>query len=153
MIYRRATLTDIDELVANRIDMRQERENDKDIADQCDFQERTYSYFRKHISDDSYISWIALDEDKVVATSGLCFYFAPPTYKNPSGIVAYIMNMYTKPEYRNKGIATKLLGYIVEEAKSRNCIKITLNASDMGRPVYEKFGFIDIKDDMVMYLE
>ena len=153
LIYRKATLADINELIENRIAMRLERESDRENVDQDDFRKRTYDYFLRHMQDDSYISWIAVEEDMIVATSGMCFFYSPPTYRNKSGITAYIMNMYTKPEYRKKGIATKLLSFLIEEAKNKDCIRITLNASEMGRPVYAKYGFKDSNDDMVMYID
>lgn len=153
MLYRKATLSDIDELVSNRIEMRIEREAKENLADFSDFHRSTYDYFLKRLSDESFIAWIAVDGNRVIATSGLCFYYAPPTYKNRSGITAYIMNMYTKPGYRNQGIASKLLGYLIEEAKSKGCTKVTLNASDMGRRIYEMYGFKDLQNEMVYYIE
>lgn len=51
--------------------------------------------------------------------------------------------MYTKPEYRGRGIATSMLARLAEEAKRRGVKKLWLGASKMGRPVYEKFGFKD----------
>ena len=71
--------------------------------------------------------------------------------KCPTGKVTYISNMFTYPEYRKHGIATKLFALTVEEAKKQGCIKILLNATDMGRPLYEKFGFKDTANDMVYY--
>ena len=152
LIFRKATNDDIDDLVENRIRMRIEREDSRKEVDFDDFQRRTYEFFLNHIQDESFIAWIALDEGKVIATSGLCFYHVPPTYENLSGITAYIMNMYTIPEYRERGIASRLLEYLIEEARSRSCLKVTLNASQMGRPLYEKYGFKDICNDMVIYL-
>jgi GNAT superfamily N-acetyltransferase len=40
-----------------------------------------------------------------------------PAYSNPQGTNAYIMNMYTRPEYRRRGIASKTLDLLVQEAK------------------------------------
>ena len=152
MIFRRATLADIDDLAECRLEMRLERETDKTVVDTEEFRSNNYDYFKRHLSDGSFISWVALDNGKIAATSGLCFYYAPPTFNNPTGVTAYIMNMYTKPEYRKKGIATKLMEYIIQEAKSRACSKITLNASDMGRPIYEKLGFKNVHEAMVLYV-
>jgi GNAT superfamily N-acetyltransferase len=145
-------LDDIHELVKNRIKMRSEREENNESVDWDDYSRRTYNYFAKHISDDSFTAWIALYGENVVGTSGICYFYAPPTYGNLSGITAYIMNMYTLPEYRKMGIASKLLDYIIEEARKKNCTKITLNASKMGKPLYERYGFKDVENDMVMYL-
>lgn len=58
------------------------------------------------------------------------------------------MNMYTKPEYRRKGIALKTLNLLVEDAKNRGITAISLEATDMGRPLYEKYGFVKMKDEM-----
>jgi GNAT superfamily N-acetyltransferase len=59
--------------------------------------------------------------------------------------------MYTLPRYRNKGIATQLLERIVKEAALLGCDKITLNASPMGKPLYAKFGFNNVENDIVFY--
>jgi len=74
----------------------------------------------------------------------------PPNYSNQSGKVAYIMNMYTLPEYRRQGVAAELLKRTIEGAKACGYSKITLHATDMGRPLYEKFGFRDVQGDMVL---
>ena len=62
------------------------------------------------------------------------------------------MNIFTFPEYRGQGIGTKLFEMIVEEAKIRGCKKITLNATDAGRPLYMKYGFTDVIGDMVFHV-
>ena len=65
-----------------------------------------------------------------------------PTFHNPSGNKAYIMNMYTRPEYRRQGIARKLLTILINDAKARGVSFITLEATKMGRPLYENAGFV-----------
>lgn len=92
-------------------------------------------------------------EDKIIATSGITFYSVPPHKKCSNGKVAYISNMFTYPEYRNRGIATKLFALSVDEAKKHGCLKIQLYATDVGRPIYEKFGFKDSTNDMAYYIE
>ena len=62
-----------------------------------------------------------------------------PTYNNPSGTKAYIMNMYTKPEYRRKGIAYKTLDMLIKDIKSKGISAISLESTEMGRPKLE-FG-------------
>lgn len=71
-----------------------------------------------------------------------------PTYHNPSGKKAYIMNMYTKPLYRRNGIAKRTLALLVEDAKKRGITSISLEATEIGRPLYEKFGFVQMKNEM-----
>lgn len=71
-----------------------------------------------------------------------------PTYHNPSGKKAYIMNMYTVPEYRRRGIAIKTLDMLIKDTKNKGITSISLEATDMGRPLYEKYGFIKMNDEM-----
>lgn len=71
-----------------------------------------------------------------------------PTYHNPTGQKAYIMNMYTRPEYRRRGIAFGTLELLVEDAEKRGVTAISLEATDMGRPLYEKYGFVQMESEM-----
>ena len=58
------------------------------------------------------------------------------------------MNMYTKPEYRRKGIAIKMLDILVKESNNKGITAISLEATDMGRPLYEKYGFVKMNNEM-----
>ena len=51
-------------------------------------------------------------------------------------------------EYRRKGIANNTLKLLVEDARSRGINEISLEATQMGRPLYEKFGFVKMNDEM-----
>ena len=56
--------------------------------------------------------------------------------------------MYTNPEHRRQGIAYKTLDLLVKESRKRGIFAISLEATDMGRPLYEKYGFIKMEDEM-----
>ena len=58
------------------------------------------------------------------------------------------MNMYTNPEYRRKGIAYKTLDMLIKDIKSKGISSISLEATAMGRPLYEKYGFVKMNDEM-----
>lgn len=58
------------------------------------------------------------------------------------------MNMYTNPKYRRKGIAYKTLDMLIKEIKSKGISSISLEATDMGRPLYEKYGFVKMNSEM-----
>ncbi|MBE6829383.1 MAG: GNAT family N-acetyltransferase [Ruminococcaceae bacterium] len=147
MEYRRATIHDVGQLAGIRVEMRNERENPQNSGT-AEFYANTYRYFEQHLANDSFVAWVAVQDEEIIATSGIVFYSIPPVYSNITGSVAYIMNMYTKPAHRNKGIASALLSRLLEETRVRNCTKITLNASEMGKPLYEKYGFQEAKNNM-----
>lgn len=65
----------------------------------------------------------------------------PPYYENPSGYVGILSGIYALKPYRRKGIAKRLLGLIVDEAKAYGCGLVQITASDMGAYLYHSFGF------------
>ena len=87
-------------------------------------------------------------EEEVVGTGAVSFYQVMPTYHNPSGKKAYIMNMYTHPDYRRRGIAYRVLELLTAEAEMRQIDAVTLEATAAGRPLYEAFGFTAMRDEM-----
>lgn len=56
--------------------------------------------------------------------------------------------MYTAPEYRRQGIAIHTLDLLVKDAREQGVLQITLEATDMGRPLYERYGFVKVEDEM-----
>jgi len=98
-------------------------------------------YFNSAIADETFISWVMEDNGEIIATSGVCFYTLPPNFSNPMGGVAYITNMYTRDEFRHKGIASELLKLVIDESKDRGYTVIRLHASEYGKSIYEKAGF------------
>ncbi|HBN83739.1 MAG TPA: GNAT family N-acetyltransferase [Clostridiales bacterium] len=113
---------------------------------------RLADYFTSAHADGSFISWVMENNDEIIATSGVCFYTLPPNFSNPTGRTAYVTNMYTKPEYRRKGIATELLNMVIVEAKSRGYKVIRLHTSEFGKSIYEKAGFVDTDGYMALRL-
>jgi GNAT superfamily N-acetyltransferase len=139
MEFRKAILSDIPELIILRKKLLLV---EGAIAEQS-IDTELEEYFSENIQKNTFIAWLAIENDEIIATSGLCFYQLPPYFLNPSGKVAYITNMYTIDKYRRKGIATKLLEKIIEEAKSLDYKIIRLHASSQGKSLYIKYGFID----------
>ena len=149
--YRKATVNDIDNLAKIRSIFIMEATGCSE-TERGEMETANKIYFKRALSDDSFVAWFALDGDRIVATSGLSFSVVPPALHCRDGKTAYIMNMFTFPEYRKQGIGTELFKRTVEEAKSRGYKRITLNATDMGKPLYQKYGFKDMIGDMVFYV-
>ncbi len=58
----------------------------------------------------------------------------------------YIHSMYTEPEFRGRGVATRIVEAMIQWASDHGYSRIVLHASTMGRPVYEKLGFTDSRE-------
>ena len=117
-------------------------------TDMGEVERQSYLYYQKALSDGSHIAYLVFDESGCIGTGGVSFFQVMPTYHNPSGKKAYIMNMYTNPKYRRKGIAYKTLDMLIKEIKSKGISSISLEATDMGRPLYEKYGFVKMNSEM-----
>ena len=148
--FRLATLEDIDELVSLRISFLQEAEEVDSSKPTDEVKSFLYKYFKEKIPNELFVSWLATENNKIIATSGISFHVVPPYLGNPSGEEAYLMNMYTLPKYRKQGIGTKLLDKTVEEAKMRGIKKIRLSSTTIGRPLYIKKGFVEDNSEMVL---
>lgn len=139
LLFRKANLKDIEELVKLRIEFMCEINKPKDVPE--GLEEHLRNYFEENIKKDTFVAWLAIDNEKISSICAICFYTVPPTLKNVTGKTAYIMNVYTKPEYRKRGLAAKLFARILEEAKEHGCKKIHLSATKEGSILYEKFDF------------
>ena len=146
--YKRATMEDIDELVRTRIIVLRAANKLSDDEDMSVVEEESKAYYRRALETGEHIAYLVYDNGAFVGAGGVSFYQVMPTYHNPTGKKAYIMNMYTNPAYRRKGIAYHTLEILVADAKNKGIDAISLEATEMGRPLYEEFGFVGMKDEM-----
>ena len=111
-------------------------------------EEESKAYYRRALETGEHIAYLVYDNGAFVGAGGVSFYQVMPTYHNPTGKKAYIMNMYTAPEYRRQGIAFHTLDLLINDAKKQGVLQIALEATDMGRPLYERYGFVKMEDEM-----
>ena len=148
--YRKATIEDIDLLTKTRIEVLRAANKLSDDTDMTAVEHQSHEYYRKALHDGTHTAYLAFDGDRFAGTGGISYYQVLPTFHNPSGNKAYIMNMYTRPEYRRLGIARRMLDILINDAKEKGISFITLEATSMGRPLYEKAGFVAMKDEMIL---
>ena len=148
ILYRKATEEDIAQLVAFRIEFLKEVQNNRHLGDEEALRSALYDFFNESIRDEEFIAWLAVENDEIVATSGINGINVPPSFSNLTGKVAYISNMYTLPAYRRQGIASALIERLLGEAEERGVKVINLHATPAGKAVYEKFGFTDVRSEM-----
>lgn len=116
------------------------------------FSDQLVQESRKYFENGNYKEVIAFDGERVIGCAGVCFLYVMPTFNHPSGKRAHLMNVYTHADYRKKGIASKMVKLLIEEAKKYGASEISLDASDMGRPVYKKLGFKESEEAMTLSL-
>lgn len=147
-IYKKAGIEDLDMLVKTRIEILKVINHIDDNTDMSDFEKSTLDYYKEALKNNTHTAYLVFDNDKFIGAGGIDYYKVMPSYHNPSGNTAFIMNIYTNPDYRRKGIAYKVLDLLVKDAKERGVENIILDSTLMGRPLYEKYGFVKINDYM-----
>lgn len=135
--YRKMRDKDINIFVQMRVHQLREEGAKQEI----DLEPYLQNYYKKHLADGTFVSWLAIADDRIIATSGMSFVEKPPYYSNPSGKMGLISSMYTVSEFRRRGIARILLDKIMEEAKRYECGVVQITASDMGILLYSDYGF------------
>ena len=138
IIFRKLTEKDLEQFIRMRIAQLREEGADEDF----DLAPALRDYYHRHLADGTFVSWLALDGDTIVGTSGMSFVEKPPYFSCPTGRIGLLSSMYTLPDYRRRGIAGQLLHRVVEEARKNGCGSVQITASDMGVLLYSSYGFV-----------
>ena len=136
--YRKLTERDLDTFIQMRITQLREEGATEDL----DLVPALKDYYHRHLADGTFVSWLALDGEKIIGTSGMSFVEKPPYFGCPSGKLGLLSSMFTNPNYRRRGIAKELLHRVVEEARAYGCGAVQITASDMGVKLYTAYGFV-----------
>ena len=136
--YQRLTENELDTFIEMRIQQLREEGATEDI----DLVPALHDYYSRHMADGTFVSWLAMDGDRIVGTSGMSFVEKPPYFGCPNGRIGLLSSMFTDPDYRRMGIAKELLFRVINEARDYGCGTVQITASDMGVLLYTDFGFV-----------
>ena len=136
--FKKLSMDELDTFIEMRINQLKEEGTTEDV----DLKPSLYNYYTKHLADGTFVSWLAIDENRIVGTSGMSFIEKPPYFGCSTGKIGLLSSMYTVKEYRRQGIAKKLLSMVINEAREYGCKIVQITASDMGVLLYSDFGFV-----------
>ena len=101
------------------------------------------SYYEKHLNKDL-MAYVARDEMDIVSCAFLLIVEKPMSPSFITGKTGTVLNVYTKPDYRKKGYAKKLITTMLEDAKAEGLSIIELKATEDGYSLYKSVGFEDV---------
>ncbi len=142
MTIRKATIEDIDLLIKLRIDYLNEDRWTLSEDEMTAITDQLQSYFPKHINDDFFAVFAEVD-GKVVSTAYLVITEKPANPSFITGRTGTLLYVFTYKGFRRKGFASRVLQYIIEEARSLNLSFIELSATKAGLPLYKQLGFTE----------
>lgn len=148
--YRKAGAEDVEVLSRMRVDMLS-ADNGLSEALQSALYQQTKDYFLSGLKNQTFSSYVAEADGVMIAMGGICYFDLPPTEFCLTGKTAYVSNMYTLPAHRKKGIASKIVKLLMEEAESKDVERVLLKPTIQGKPLYQEYGFQQWTDAMVYF--
>ncbi|MBI5667377.1 MAG: GNAT family N-acetyltransferase [Chloroflexi bacterium] len=147
---QQATLADAPIIVAHRRRMFEDMGFDDTAI--LDAQEREFTgWLRERLENGRYRGWLAVNAaGEVVAGAGLWLLDWPPGPMGLAPFRGYILNVYTEPAYRKRGLARRLVQATIDWCHVQGIYAISLHASDEGRSVYESLGFAPTNEMRLM---
>ncbi|SDB53429.1 GNAT family N-acetyltransferase [Butyrivibrio sp. INlla16] len=144
---RVATKNDIESMMSSRLEMLKVVNN---LSEDYEFSDEMINESRDYFLNGDHITVLALDGDIVIGCASMSFIRIMPTFYHLTGKRAHLMNVYTRNEYRRQGIAQKMVELLIEKTWEKGATEISLDATELGRPLYEKIGFTDSTECMVL---
>lgn len=148
MVIRLAEVKDITQLIKMRWDFTIEHDESKRIASYEDFERECHDFLEKAISDNQWFIWIAEDGGRIVSHIYIELIQKVPRPGRKTYPFAYMTNVYTLPEYRNKGVGSQLLQTINNWMKEHMYEFIIVWPSDESIRYYQKNGYVHSTEPM-----
>ena len=142
IIFDEASKDDIKELVRLRIAyMIDDFGGVSDHEREC-MEKQLPDYFNRKLGNEL-IAFIAKAANRIVSVAYLHIIQMPANSILLNGLYGEVLNVYTEPEYRGKGLCTQLIKNLIEYGKKRGLGRVDLSATKEGYPIYKKVGFVD----------
>jgi GNAT superfamily N-acetyltransferase len=93
------------------------------------------------MAEGSFRAWLACENNRAVAGGAIVISPWPAHPYDLKCRRATILNVYTDPAYRRRGLASKLMQTMIDWCRREGFARVTLHASDDGRHLYESLGF------------
>ncbi len=116
-----------------------------------DFVEASRAWTARALARSEYLGWFAFPKsqpDLIVAGAGVQLRQVPPHPCRPAkngefakGRHAIVLNVFTEPEWRKRGVAMLLMREIIRWAQNEKLDQLVLHASPEARSLYERMGF------------
>ena len=145
---RKAKLSDLELLMEWRMTVLLEVFSIPADDPMMELEQENRRYYQRTLPTWNHIACFAYAGQEVVGCGSVCIYPEMPSPDNPSGQCAYLMNIFTLPDFRGQGIGKEIVRWLIEQAERRGITKIYLETSESGRPLYTQLGFSDMSGYM-----
>lgn len=98
-------------------------------------------------------AWVIKNDDEIIASGAITIVSFVPVPSDLSHNIAYLHSMYTEKTHRQKKCAQKIVDRAIQYCQKNGISRILLNASDAGKPIYEKAGFVSSPEAMRLFIK
>ena len=98
-------------------------------------------------------AWVIRNGDVIIASGAITIVSFVPVPFDLRHNVAYLHSMYTEKAHRRKKCAQKIVNRAIQYCRENGIKRVLLNASDAGKPVYEKAGFASSPETMRLFIK
>lgn len=145
MEIKKATQNDINDLMQLRLEMLKVVNS---LNEAANFDEKLVQCSREYFLNGDQTTVFAMEGNIIAGCASISYITIMPTFSHPTGKRAHLMNVYTRKEFRRKGVGKMMINFLIDEAKSRGVTEISLDATEMGRPLYKALGFNSNEEGM-----
>lgn len=154
MEFVRAEKKDVRALIESRVVYLRAAIGEMSEAEEAETRQKLLPFFHDHLERDLFVFCARDSKEGIVATAFLMVYEKPFRPDNGSGRYGVVYNVVTKDGFRGRGLATALVKHLLAGAEGMGLERVMLNATEAGRPIYEKLGFQErVSCDMNMVYE
>lgn len=133
--------TEVELLTTYRMAYLTEMQGERSEEYQQQLKNELTQYFIQALAEDRCFAFLAEEDDEILSFGAMILKKIPGDFNQLSYLEGDILNMYTVPLARRKGISTLILENLLFEARKRGISKISLHTSKDGEKLYRKFGF------------
>ncbi|MDP2336317.1 MAG: GNAT family N-acetyltransferase [Bacteroidota bacterium] len=138
---REIGITEVEILTTYRMAYLTEMQGERSEEYQQKLKNELTEYFILALAEDRLFALLAEHDSEILSFGAMVLKKIPGDFNQSSYLEGDILNMYTVPFARRKGISAMILQQLLNEAKRRGISKVSLHTSKDGEKLYRKFGF------------
>lgn len=106
------------------------------------------NYFTRKMQNRECAIILALKNSEVIGTGIMFYHKSAVSDLDRTDGNAYIANVYVNERYRRQKIGSMILEKLMEDAKEKSYCEVRLKATEIGKKLYERYGFTIAKNGM-----
>lgn len=138
---REVGLGEVELLTKYRIAYLTEMQGERSEKYQQELTNELTQYFTEALAEQRFFAFLAEQDGLALSFGAMVIKKIPGDFNQSMYLEGDILNMYTVPSARRKGISALIVQELLNEAHNRGISKIALHTSQDGEKLYRKFGF------------